>query len=195
MTGTVNGETLISEQDATSDGVWLVETDAYIVAITLAPDSITFAQREAWNTYLDEFRDFANTWASTTMRTSWPVTILASVANQSNEPISIVWEESAFVGADGETSRVIKSGVRFSEMQSAVTPTLIPPGGRVDETIAPVNKVSYSSVHSRWQQEPILHAQDSGRAFSLFLTFEHADTKSRLNLAFDAVREIQFIRD
>lgn len=93
--------------------------------------------------------------------------------NLSGGTARILWDQAAFISADGAASRVLHAGVRFIEAGQALPPTTIPPGARVREVAAPADRVRW--IGSAWYQEPIVGAKDSGKTVGLLLPIEFAD--------------------
>lgn len=64
--------------------------------------------------------------------TSWKI----AVKNESNAPVSILWDESAFVTADGESGgRLIRGETRRIDMAKAQPPTPVPANSQTFEIV------------------------------------------------------------
>jgi hypothetical protein len=72
--------------------------------------------------------------------------------NKSNEPIKIIWDECAFIDADGKSEKIFHGGVKIADKSSSLPPTMIPPQAEHQDTIIPSSRVTWSRG---WNYEPI----------------------------------------
>lgn len=87
-----------------------------------------------------------------------------SLKNVSNSSLKIIWEEAAFVGLDGSTSKIMHTGIKFSEREGNQPPTTIIKGAKIDDLVTPTANVYYdegitSGYHTYgngWKTRPML---------------------------------------
>lgn len=70
------------------------------------------------------------------------------VQNNTDHSIKIVWDDAAFVGVSGKSSRVMHSGVRYIDKNNPQPPSVIPKGSTLDDIIVPVDNIYFSG--SNW---------------------------------------------
>jgi hypothetical protein len=80
--------------------------------------------------------------------------IILSVANLTDGPIKILWDEATFLDADGVSHRLVRSGVPLLAKDQPQTPTVVAAGGRHSDTVFPAELVTWTG--STWKQEPLL---------------------------------------
>lgn len=66
-----------------------------------------------------------------------------SLKNISNHSIKIVWNDAAFVGLDGSTSKIMHTGIKYSERESDQPATVIIKGAKIDDSATPTANVYY----------------------------------------------------
>ena len=107
--------------------------------------------------------------------------------NRSAEPIRILWDESAFVGLTGVSSRVFHYGVRFEDASQSQPATIVPPGALADDGAFPtaiIQEVGDDEVRLGY----IIGHTDVTPAHSVFrlhLALEVAGERTDLALEFD----------
>lgn len=70
--------------------------------------------------------------------------------NVSPNSIKIIWDEAAFVDADGSTSKVMHAGTRYSERNSSQPASTIISNAKIEDVATPTDRVRYSSALSEW---------------------------------------------
>lgn len=68
--------------------------------------------------------------------------------NMSPSTLKIIWDEAAFVGIDGSTSKVMHVGTKYSERNSAQPATTIIKGAKVDDLACPTANVYYDEGYT-----------------------------------------------
>ena len=63
--------------------------------------------------------------------------------NVSNHSLKIVWNEAAFVGLDGTSSKIMHTGIKFSERESDQPATTIIRGAKIEDLATPTSNVYY----------------------------------------------------
>ncbi len=76
--------------------------------------------------------------------------ISLSIQNESDDTVTILWDESSVVDPSGLSQRVIHTGVRFIDKAQPQAPTPIPPNSRVEVGIWPAERFWY--ILNEWVQ-------------------------------------------
>ncbi|MDP3469813.1 MAG: hypothetical protein Q8S11_15840 [Daejeonella sp.] len=74
--------------------------------------------------------------------------------NKSQQTIKIIWDETAYIGPDGETGKVFHQGVKYIDRNNSQVPTSIIKGSKLSDLIAPTDLVYYndSRYSTGWTQ-------------------------------------------
>lgn len=72
-----------------------------------------------------------------------------TLVNKLPKPITVEWDRCAFVDSGGSSHRVIHAGVRLMNRDQAQPPSVVGPGGRIEDLILPVDFVSLQG--GRWR--------------------------------------------
>lgn len=91
--------------------------------------------------------------------------------NVSSSSIKVIWNEAAFVGLDGKTSKIMHVGTRFSERESDQPATTIIKGAKIDDVATPTANVyydegitiGYSTIGSGWKTRSMLPNKYEGK--------------------------------
>lgn len=75
--------------------------------------------------------------------------------NISNKTLKIIWDETTFVNEFGEAGRIMHSGVKFNERNNSQPASVIPPGTKITDLVAPTDKV-YMGAYG-WSQDYIFN--------------------------------------
>jgi hypothetical protein len=75
--------------------------------------------------------------------------------NVSENTIKVVWNEAVFVDVDGSTSKVMHSGVKYSQREADQPPSTIIKGAKLEDLAAPTAKVYYSDVLKEWESKDL----------------------------------------
>ena len=70
--------------------------------------------------------------------------------NVSQTSIKVIWNEAVFVDSDGSTSKVMHTGIKYSEREGDQPATTIIKGAKIDDLAAPTKNVRYSDVLKKW---------------------------------------------
>ena len=106
-----------------------------------------------------------------------------TLRNRTSSPLKLDWSQVSYVDCSGKAHKVMHSGVRYVERNSAQPPTVIPPGANIDDLIAPSDYVSETSkdlssgmreVVGYWQHDALFPGgRDAvsykGKTFSVFM--------------------------
>ena len=92
--------------------------------------------------YVDNFIDitiFANT-----------SQFVFDIKNVSSNTIKIVWNEAVFVDVDGSTSKIMHSGVKYSEREGDQPASTIIKNAKLEDIATPTSNVYYSESSKKW---------------------------------------------
>lgn len=70
--------------------------------------------------------------------------------NLSNNSIKVVWNEAAFVGTDGSTSKVMHTGTKYSQKESDQPASTVIKGAKLEDVAVPTSNVEYSTFLEKW---------------------------------------------
>jgi hypothetical protein len=65
------------------------------------------------------------------------------IKNNSKSTIRIIWNDAAYVNANGSTDRIMHLGVKYTDRNESQPPTSIPSGAYIEDVIIPTSVVSY----------------------------------------------------
>lgn len=91
--------------------------------------------------------------------------------NISNHSLKIIWNEAAYVGLDGSSSKIMHVGTKFSEREGDQPPTTIIKGAKIEDLATPtVNvyydkgiKIGYETIGNGWKKRSMLPKQYEGK--------------------------------
>lgn len=91
--------------------------------------------------------------------------------NISNHSLKIVWNEAAFVGLDGSTSKIMHVGTKYSQRESDQPATVVIKGAKIDDVATPTAnvyydegiKIGYSTIGSGWKTKSMLPKYYKGK--------------------------------
>ena len=91
--------------------------------------------------------------------------------NISNHSLKIIWNEAAFVGLDGSTSKIMHVGTKYSERESDQPATVVIKGAKIDDVATPtVNvyydegyKIGYNTYGNGWKISSMLPNEYKGK--------------------------------
>lgn len=99
-----------------------------------------------------------------------PYGVALYVANDTEKPVVIHWEQSSLLSAGRRAYRVVVEGVRYVDRMDPVPPTFLPPKSRISTSIYPAELIYYSESLGEWRHLPIPVV--AGSELGLFLTWE-----------------------
>ena len=84
--------------------------------------------------------------------------------NISNHSLKIIWNEAAFVGLDGSTSKIMHVGTKYSQRESDQPATVVIKGAKIEDVATPTAnvyydegvKIGYSTMGSGWKTKSML---------------------------------------
>lgn len=91
--------------------------------------------------------------------------------NISNHSLKIIWNEAAFVGLDGSTSKIMHVGTKYSQRESDQPATVVIKGAKIDDVATPTANVyydegvtiGYSTIGSGWKTKSMLPKEYKGK--------------------------------
>lgn len=91
--------------------------------------------------------------------------------NVSNHSLKIIWNEAAFVGLDGLSSKIMHVGTKFSEREGDQPATTIIKGAKIEDLATPTSnvyyddgvKIGYSTIGSGWRKRSMLPEKYLGK--------------------------------
>ena len=91
--------------------------------------------------------------------------------NISNHSLKIIWNEAAFVGLDGSTSKIMHVGTKYSQRESDQPATVVIKGAKIDDVATPTAnvyydegvKIGYSTIGSGWKTKSMLPEEYKGK--------------------------------
>lgn len=91
--------------------------------------------------------------------------------NISNHSLKVIWNEAAFVGLDGSTSKIMHVGTKYSQRESDQPATVIIKGAKIEDVATPTAnvyydegvKIGYSTIGSGWKTKSMLPEEYNGK--------------------------------
>ncbi len=71
--------------------------------------------------------------------------------NLSENSIKLIWDDAVFVGINGSTSKIMHSGVKYSQREASQPASTIIRGASLDDIACPIENVYYSDVLNSWE--------------------------------------------
>jgi len=102
-----------------------------------------------------------------------------TVQNKSAKPISLIWDESAFINAAGHSMKIVPGNVRIMDRNSAQPPAMIAPGTSLSTEVIPSENVTYDD--GQWTTAPLCK---SGEIVGLYLMVKIGDTRKPQKFTF-----------
>lgn len=72
------------------------------------------------------------------------------ISNISDNTIKMVWNEAVFVGIDGQTSKIMHKGIKYSQKEGDQPTTVIIKGAKLSDVAVPTSNVQYDGILSKW---------------------------------------------
>jgi hypothetical protein len=123
-----------------------------------------------------------------------PKDMAFGVKNKTDHAMHVDWNQVALVDPSGKSHQVIHQGIKFSEKDSSKTPTVIPPGARIEDMVMSADSVRMGS--REWILEDLLPPGPQAEKlragqFSIFLPLEINGKTVDYNFVF-AIRDIAY---
>ena len=98
--------------------------------------------------------------------------------NVSTNTVKVVWNEAVFVDVDGSTSKVMHSGIKYSQREGDQPASTIIKGAKLEDLAAPTDKVYYDDVLKEWSSKSLYSNADpklEGQTIKLMLPIQVKD--------------------
>jgi hypothetical protein len=98
--------------------------------------------------------------------------------NKTNVPIKVDWDQASYVDIEGQSHKVIHSGIRLIDRDKPQSTTMIPPSAKINDILIPSDHIYYEEVLiPGWRHKPLLPdaplaLRAKGKTFSIFLPLE-----------------------
>jgi len=137
----------------------------------------------------------ALTYSDSTLRATFIVgekDIAFSLRNQTSNTIKLIWDESLFI-RNGNPSKVMHAGVKYTDRNQSMPPSVIPAGTLFDDVIVPSENVywregyysQYGSSPGGWEKKDLFPSYTSkGDEFRVFMPMQVAGTTKEYNFNF-----------
>lgn len=91
--------------------------------------------------------------------------IAFEIQNLTNKVLKIKWNETSLVKPNGVATKLIHSGVTYSNRDRELSDTTIPVGAKIQDHVVPTEKIYYSSgtgwfSSAGWSISPIIKTKD-----------------------------------
>ena len=94
-----------------------------------------------------------------------------TLKNISNHSLKLIWNEAAFVGLDGATSKIMHVGTKYSQRESDQPATVIIKGAKIEDLATPTAnvyydegyKIGYSTYGNGWKTKSMLPQEYKGK--------------------------------
>ena len=110
--------------------------------------------------------------------------------NISDNSIKIVWNEAVFVDVDGSTSKIMHSGIKYSQKNEEQPASTVIKGAKVDDIIAPTDRVYYDELIKMWTHKSLYENADKtkeGQILRLMLPIQVKEVINEYVFKFDVV--------
>ena len=74
-----------------------------------------------------------------------------ALKNNTRGNIKVVWDNAAYVDANGRTERIMHAGVKYADRNESQPSSVVPAGAVLDDAVIPVGVVGYSQ-YSGWYE-------------------------------------------
>jgi len=98
--------------------------------------------------------------------------------NVSDNTLKVVWNEAVFVDVDGSTSKVMHSGIKYSQREGDQPASTIIKGAKLEDLAAPTDKVYYNETLKEWTSKSLYSNADTkleGQTIKLMLPIQVKD--------------------
>ncbi len=94
-----------------------------------------------------------------------------TLKNVSRHSLKLIWNEAAFVGLDGTSSKIMHVGTKFSEREKDQPATTVIKGAKIDDVATPTAnvyydeglKLGYSTIGNGWKTKSMLPESYKGK--------------------------------
>ena len=76
-----------------------------------------------------------------------------TIFNKTDHALRINWDDVTYVKMDKSISKMIHSGVKYSKMNEAQVPSVLPKGAKLEDILVPIDNIHYESPN--WVTLPL----------------------------------------
>ena len=85
-----------------------------------------------------------------------PEEFVFDLTNKTNHSIKIIWDEARYVDENGNSKRVMHSGVKYTDRNNPQPPTTVARSATVSDLVFPTENVdSVGGLYTAWGEEPL----------------------------------------
>lgn len=117
------------------------------------------------------------------------------IKNIYNSTIKIVWDEAAYIDYDGETSKIMHKGIKYSEREASQPSSVIIKNAKLEDIAVPTKNVRYSESLKEWVTELMMTKRGE---IKLMLPIQIKDVINEYVLIFKVKKEYktpEFIKE
>lgn len=109
--------------------------------------------------------------------------------NISDSSIKVVWNDAAFVGMDGATSRIMHSGIKYFQREGDQPASVIIRGAKLEDVVIPNDLVYYNNSQDGGWHSKSMYPSEPGKdgKISLMLPVKINETLKEYIFVFDVV--------
>lgn len=110
-----------------------------------------------------------------------------TLKNVSQSTQKLIWDEAVFVNTNGSTSKVMHSGIKYSQREAPQTPSTIIKGATLDDIACPTDNVYYSDNLKQWNIHSMYPQTISNKTYTvqLMLPIQIKDVVNEYIFIFD----------
>lgn len=107
--------------------------------------------------------------------------------NISDNSLKIIWDEAVIVGIDGNSSKVMHKGTKYSARNESQPASTVIKGSTLEDIAAPVDNVRYSDVLKEWVNDSMYPSKPElrGKTLTLMLPIQIKDVINEYIFVFD----------
>lgn len=107
--------------------------------------------------------------------------------NVSQSTQKLLWDDAVFVDINGSTSKVIHSGIKYSQREAPQTPSTIIKGATLDDIACPTSNIYYSDSGKEWRVYSMYPKDISTKTYKvrLMLPIQIKDVSNEYIFEFD----------
>lgn len=107
--------------------------------------------------------------------------------NISPNSIKIIWDEAAFVDAEGSTSKVMHVGTKYADRNGSQPATTVIKNAKIEDVATPTDRVYYSDALKEWTSKTMMPTtpKQKGKQLRLMLPIQIKDVVNEYVFVFD----------
>ena len=82
------------------------------------------------------------------------------LTNKMDHSIKIIWDEAAFIDMEGQSGRVMHTGVKYADRNAPQPPSVIPKQSTLTDNVVPTNNVYYDNDYGDWKERGIVQPDE-----------------------------------